>query len=122
MCGVGENVAEALADRVYFLVPERVVLKGCGLKVDIDLVFWNTGSHQLTVTAEDVASVRLNTDRVTFQTVGDLRPILLFGSHGVEGFANDGKTNERQDDGNRHIARYHFVVVELAHISTRVFL
>ena len=59
--GEGEYLAESVANGIYLAVPKRIVLlKGSCLEVYENPVFWNTAGHQLSITAENVASVGLH--------------------------------------------------------------
>ena len=92
-----ENLVQTITNRIQLVKPQRVaLLKGCCLEVHKDLVFRDRSSHQLSVTAEDIASVGLHADTVTLQAVGNLRPVLLLGSHDIEGLANHSKPDDCQ--------------------------
>ena len=118
MGGEGENLAESVTHRIYLAIPKRIALfEGGSLEVDENLIFRDAAGHQLTVTAEDVASVRFHADRVALQSVCHLRPVLLFGGHDIECLADDGKAYERYYDGDGHVARQYFIIVKLAHSS-----
>ena len=117
MGGEGEYLAESVTNGIYLAVPKRIVLlEGRCLEVDENPIFGNAAGHQLTIAAEDIASVGLHTDRVALQSVGHLRPVLFLGGHDIECLADNGKAYERHYDGDSHVARHYFIIVKFAHL------
>ena len=117
----GEDLVEAPADGVDLLRPDGVApgapqgVVGTSLEVHVYLIFRDAAGHQLPVAAENVTAGRLHTDAVALQTVGNLRPVGLLGSHDVEGLADHGKTNQCQNYCDGEVAGHHLVTLELAH-------
>ncbi len=112
-----ENLVQTITNRIQLVKPQRVAfLKGCCLEIHKNLIFRDRSSHQLSVTAEDIASVGLHADTVTLQAVGNLRPILLLGSHDIEGLAYDSKPDDCQQYGNHHVSGHDLIVIKLTHL------
>ena len=88
---------------------------GTCLEVHVDLVFWKTAGHQLSVATQNITTSRFDAHTVALQTVGHLRPVILLGSHDVHGLADNGKTNQRQDYCDGEVAGHDFIALKLTH-------
>ena len=113
-----EYLSQSVTNRIKLVKPQRVtVLKSGSLIVHEYLVFRNRAGHELTIATEDIATIGLDDDAVSLQTVGNLRPILPFSRHDVEGPTYDDKAQHRQEQGNCHITWHDFICVKFAHTA-----
>ena len=110
-----EDLMQSHTDGVHFLLPDRVFLLPAGFEVHIDLVLWDGACHQLSVATKDITSFGFHTDTVTLETVSHVRPVLFLGRHDIEGFADDGNTNNCEHYCDKHVARHYFIIVEFTH-------
>ena len=116
---LGEDLVQAHADAVYFLVPEGVFLLAAHLEVHIHLVFRQRTGHQFTVVAEDVAAVGRHDQRVKFLLLCHFHPIVVLDGHDIGGLQDNGDAQQGHDGGDEGVAGDDIVVVESAHGGIR---
>ena len=83
-----EHFMEVPADCIFFCIPKRIIM--ClvqGDEVHIYLEFRQTACEQLTVATKDIPSIWSDTDRVAFDSVCHLHPVIMFCGHDIDGLA-----------------------------------
>ena len=114
----GENLIQTHTNRITLSQPQRIVL--CltkGLKVHIQLIFRQRTRHQLSVTAQYIATSGLHTHTVFLHPVCYFKPVITLSCHDISRLSQHTYRDNDHRSHNKAVTRHYLFRIKLTHSS-----